>query len=170
MSEQIDDQIELPSDPGKMDQLRKLTENIRYSVNKIAGRASSQNSYQTYAAYPTAVATMPANTIGIVLDAQHDVIDLVGANKINPPNDKYWLHITNYADFADFLNKRGIPAYVSFGGVLANNSKQVYDSRDCVKLFIKSCRKAGLKELPQWECHCQVITKKQQIEFELMDY
>jgi hypothetical protein len=125
--------------------------------------------------YPKATQDTPGNQIGVILDELNSVVQLTSINKINPPNKLYWVQITSYDGFKEFLEQRGIPAYVSFGNQLKQpdqkrGTDKPTDCYDCAKLLCKECASKKLKQLPQTEVHNPLITKKGRIELLLMEY
>jgi hypothetical protein len=121
--------------------------------------------------YPKALSTTEAKNIGIILDEQYSVTDLVAVNKIIAPDKLYWMQITTYDEFKTFLETKGIPAYISFNGHISRQFSSIKGKGgyQCAKLLIEECKKKKVP-LPAFECHCPVTTLKQEIELLLFDY
>jgi hypothetical protein len=149
-------------------ELRALVKDLQANVIKEQNRIKKDASRNTesFTMYPPASSIHKAGQIGLIVDLQFGVQDLISADLINPPNGLFWLAIKSFKEFENFIKNRGIPVYISFGGRL--ETKQ--DSYTCAKLFYDICKKAKLNELPPWECHSPVITKKEAIEMLLYGY
>ena len=101
--------------------------------------------------------------IGVILDSKEDVNSLFKATKIAPPDKLTWTSLKTYDDFKAFLDKYGVPGYVSIGDIVRQTPKDK-DNVDCARLLLDTCtsRKAAL---PKLECHSTLTTKRQEIEF-----
>lgn len=158
--------------PADNDRLLKLVKELQSSVgaHQNSNKGSTGESSRTGILYPAATETTEANSIGVIIDDQYSVVDLTQCNQISPPDKLFWVQTKTYDEFKTFLEKRGIPAYISFDGILEPTKAKSKDGLDCAKLLLTVCSAKGEKQLPPYECHCPTITKKQTIEMVLLDY
>lgn len=148
--------------------LRLMITELQSDVVKTRKRVehASQSNVEAFTMYPPAGPKIENKDIGVILDDQFNVKDLLSANKINPPDGLYWLQLKTQTAFEEFL-KRGMPAYISFDSDLKEKGKDGYA---CAKLFVKAAKAAKLKDLPRWECHSPTIVSKEAIEMLLHSY
>jgi hypothetical protein len=153
------------------EQKQKYIELIAEMQATVRSHKNAQNTpeeaYLTQ--FPVAISATPIEQIGVIVDDQFTVSQLFSVGKINPPTNIFWIHVKTYDELENFFRNRGIPNYISFDTSLSTTDSKAKNGYDCAKLLIKECKAKGV-ELPQWECHSPVISKKQQIEMLLFDY
>jgi len=145
---------------------KELINSLQSDVKKHQAQANkAQNGNHPMVNYTTALDNTPARQIGLIVDDKYTIGDLITASRINPPDALYWLQLRSWDAFKDFLEKRGLPSYLSLDGDLGGKQSGL----DCAKLLKEYCSKHML-DLPKWECHSPTISSKQAIEFSLYDY
>ena len=93
----------------------------------------------------------------------------------DPPGDD-WVLVTNYDEFCDFIEKNGIPDFVSFDHDLADqhysdyleNNEVNYNSYsektgfDCAKFLVEKCIKLK-QSFPNYNVHSMNVIGKENI-------
>jgi hypothetical protein len=150
--------------------LKKLVASVQKAVIKENQRLGAIKDSQSGISYYTVASIKDKpSTIGIIVDNKLSVHSLANLEQVNIPTNLVWLHATTYKEFASFISKRGVPAYICFGNNVTIDTKNKKDIIDCVKLLVDECKKLNGKDLPIVECICSLITKRNTIETLLFD-